>query len=103
MTIQTATLGYARMGERREIKQALEVFWNGTSDSEVLLQTACDIEACGWRTQLVVELANLPARPIWVNPDCGLKTRRWEEVVPSLKNMVVATQKLREEIDATTH
>jgi 5-methyltetrahydropteroyltriglutamate--homocysteine methyltransferase len=29
---------------------------------------------------------------LWVNPDCGLKTRQWEEVEPSLKNMVVAAQ-----------
>lgn len=27
---------------------------------------------------------------IHVNPDCGLKTRRWEEVIPSLRNMVEA-------------
>ncbi|WP_397428323.1 5-methyltetrahydropteroyltriglutamate--homocysteine S-methyltransferase [Picosynechococcus sp. PCC 73109] len=52
--------------------------------------------------QLKAGLANLPTQQIWVNPDCGLKTRRWEEVVPSLKHMVAATQKLREEIDATT-
>lgn len=37
-----------------------------------------------------------PAR-LWVNPDCGLKTRRWEEVLPSLKNMVSAAKALREE------
>jgi hypothetical protein len=33
--------------------------------------------------------------------DCGLKTRRWEEVIPSLKNMVEAAQKLRQEADTT--
>ena len=33
---------------------------------------------------------------LWVNPDCGLKTRRWEEVVPALRNMVQAAQALRE-------
>lgn len=32
---------------------------------------------------------------IWVNPDCGLKTRRWEEVLPALKNMVAAAQQAR--------
>ena len=32
---------------------------------------------------------------IWVNPDCGLKTRRWQEVVPSLKNMVAASAAMR--------
>ena len=32
---------------------------------------------------------------LWVNPDCGLKTRRWEEVRPALVNMVAAAQLLR--------
>jgi 5-methyltetrahydropteroyltriglutamate--homocysteine methyltransferase len=32
---------------------------------------------------------------IWVNPDCGLKTRRWEEVRPGLQNLVAAAQGLR--------
>jgi 5-methyltetrahydropteroyltriglutamate--homocysteine methyltransferase len=33
---------------------------------------------------------------IWVNPDCGLKTRGWEETMPSLKNMVEAAKLIRE-------
>ncbi|MFN4319751.1 MAG: 5-methyltetrahydropteroyltriglutamate--homocysteine S-methyltransferase [Aquificaceae bacterium] len=40
----------------------------------------------------------LPVELLWVNPDCGLKTRRWEEVIPSLKNMVQAAKELREEL-----
>lgn len=32
---------------------------------------------------------------LWVNPDCGLKTRRWEEVKPALHAMVAAAQTLR--------
>ena len=34
---------------------------------------------------------------IWVNPDCGLKTRRWEEVRPAIANMVEAARALRAE------
>ena len=37
----------------------------------------------------------LPRRNLWVNPDCGLKTRAWEEVKPSLAHMVAAAQSLR--------
>ncbi|MBT9471729.1 MAG: 5-methyltetrahydropteroyltriglutamate--homocysteine S-methyltransferase [Pseudomonadota bacterium] len=33
---------------------------------------------------------------LWVNPDCGLKTRKWEEVRPALVNMVTAARRLRE-------
>jgi len=29
---------------------------------------------------------------LWINPDCGLKTRKYEEVIPSLKNMVEAVK-----------
>jgi 5-methyltetrahydropteroyltriglutamate--homocysteine methyltransferase len=32
---------------------------------------------------------------LWVNPDCGLKTRGWEEVEPALRNMVDAARELR--------
>ncbi len=37
----------------------------------------------------------LDDRQIWVNPDCGLKTRGWEETLPSLRNMVHAARQLR--------
>ena len=32
---------------------------------------------------------------LWINPDCGLKTRKWEEVRPALANMVAAARELR--------
>jgi 5-methyltetrahydropteroyltriglutamate--homocysteine methyltransferase len=35
---------------------------------------------------------------IWVNPDCGLKTRGWEEVRPSLVNLVAAARELRTQV-----
>lgn len=37
----------------------------------------------------------IPAERLWVNPDCGLKTRQWDEVIPALKNMVEAAKTLR--------
>ena len=36
----------------------------------------------------------IPAQRLWVNPDCGLKTRNWEEVKPALRNMVAASRYL---------
>lgn len=38
---------------------------------------------------------HLPPEQLWVNPDCGLKTRRWEEVKPALERMVAAAKVLR--------
>ena len=49
-------------------------------EMEGLLEKACQV---------------LSPQQIWVNPDCGLKTRRWEEVTPSLENMVAAARGLR--------
>jgi 5-methyltetrahydropteroyltriglutamate--homocysteine methyltransferase len=42
----------------------------------------------------------LRADRLWVNPDCGLKTRGYEESVASLKNMVEAARRLRAEVFA---
>jgi len=44
----------------------------------------------------------IPRRQLWVNPDCGLKTRSNEETWPALKNMVKAAEMLREKQKATT-
>ncbi len=38
----------------------------------------------------------IPAERLWINPDCGLKTRGWEEVIHALQNMVAAARTLRE-------
>ena len=39
---------------------------------------------------------NIAKEQLWVNPDCGLKTRKWEETWPALENMVQAAKKLRQ-------
>ena len=37
----------------------------------------------------------IPRERLWVNPDCGLKTRRWEEVLPALEAMMEAARRRR--------
>lgn len=39
--------------------------------------------------------AYIPKERLWVNPDCGLKTRNWSECIESLRNMVVAAHEIR--------
>lgn len=46
-------------------------------------------------TQIDALLEVLPKEQLWINPDCGLKTRKWEEVKPSLENMVKAVEIIR--------
>jgi len=41
---------------------------------------------------------HIPAERLWVNPDCGLKTRQWDEVIPALTRMVAAANTLRAEL-----
>jgi len=38
----------------------------------------------------------LPIERLWINPDCGLKTRQWEQVIPALRNMVNAARSFRQ-------
>ena len=52
----------------------------------------------------LIRLAETHLRPeqLWINPDCGLKTRRWDEVRPAIEAMVAAARTLRAEARATT-
>lgn len=51
-----------------------------------------------WIVELLRKAAQrIPAERLWVNPDCGLKTRAWPETRQSLANMVTAARKLRAE------
>ena len=42
--------------------------------------------------------ARIPVQRLWINPDCGLKTRQWQEVYPSLERMVEAARVLRQRL-----
>ncbi|MGB3375491.1 MAG: 5-methyltetrahydropteroyltriglutamate--homocysteine S-methyltransferase, partial [Microbacterium sp.] len=55
----------------------------GVAEIEALLRRAVD---------------ELPLRQLWVNPDCGLKTRGYDETVASLRNIVEATRRVREDV-----
>jgi len=48
--------------------------------------------------QIKALLEVLPKEQLWINPDCGLKTRKWPEVKESLKNMVQAVQIVKNDI-----
>ena len=46
-------------------------------------------------TQIKAVLEVFPKEQLWINPDCGLKTRGWEETTAALKNMVEAVKTFR--------
>jgi len=61
------------------------------------------------RVPQVEEMTNMIERALkvlspnifWINPDCGLKTRKEEETIAALRNMVIATNKAREQLKST--
>ncbi|MEY4590699.1 MAG: hypothetical protein RL497_2775, partial [Pseudomonadota bacterium] len=60
-----------------------------------------DIHSPNLPTQIQIEtllhkaLETIPAERLWVNPDCGLKTRAWPETLAALSTMVAAAKALR--------
>jgi 5-methyltetrahydropteroyltriglutamate--homocysteine methyltransferase len=52
-------------------------------------------ETAEMKNLIVLARKQLSDSQIWINPDCGLKTRKWEEVRPALVNMVAAARELR--------
>ncbi|TIH34617.1 5-methyltetrahydropteroyltriglutamate--homocysteine S-methyltransferase [Subtercola vilae] len=57
------------------------------------------VPSVGEVTELIeTALASIPDRQVWVNPDCGLKTRGYDETVASLTNMLEATRAVRAKV-----
>ncbi|MCL0096907.1 5-methyltetrahydropteroyltriglutamate--homocysteine S-methyltransferase, partial [Thermodesulfovibrionales bacterium] len=49
-----------------------------------------------FKSQILLRLQVVDRSRMWVNPDCGLKTRKWDEVKPALINMIKATKAIRD-------
>ena len=111
---------YSDFGDILEHIQAMDADVNLIEAARSRMELLHDWERTGYRNDIgpgvydihspripstdeMVELLNEAARvlrpeQLWVNPDCGLKTRTWDEVDPSLRNMVDAAKQLREEL-----
>ncbi|KQM67721.1 5-methyltetrahydropteroyltriglutamate--homocysteine methyltransferase [Sphingomonas sp. Leaf17] len=61
MTVTVATLGFPRIGPRRELKHALERYWAGTTAQADLLATAADLRAANWARQQALGADWLPS------------------------------------------
>jgi 5-methyltetrahydropteroyltriglutamate--homocysteine methyltransferase len=111
---------YSDFGDILEHIQEMDADVNLIEAARSRMELLADWERTGYRNDIgpgvydihspripsvdeMVELLNEAARvlrpeQLWVNPDCGLKTRTWDEVDPSLRNMVQAAKQLREEL-----
>ena len=61
MTVTVATLGFPRVGPRRELKAALERYWSGKSDQQALLAAAADLRARTWARQRDLGVDHIPS------------------------------------------
>lgn len=61
MTVTVATLGFPRIGPRRELKTALERYWSGQSDQAALLAVAADLRAATWARQAALGADHTPS------------------------------------------
>jgi hypothetical protein len=102
----THNLGYPRIGAQRQLKKACEAYWADKISLEQLQKAGKVLRKENWLIQrdageemialLERAMTVIPAERIWVNPDCGLKTRGWPEVEAALINMMRATRLVRE-------
>ena len=69
------------MAEKRDYYEVLGLK-KGASEDEI-------------KTAIDKMIDRIPADKLWVNPDCGLKTRGEKETIPSLKNLVNAAKRAR--------
>jgi len=58
-----------------------------------------NIPSIDWMVDLINKAQqSIPVERLWINPDCGLKTRKWPETQAALENMVKAAKQLRVEL-----
>ena len=105
-------IGFPRIGIHRELKFATEAYFRSEIDADELKRVVSQQRMEQWTRQRDAGagfipsndfslydgmLDKIPADHLWVNPDCGLKTRGETETVASLKNMVQAAKNIRNE------
>jgi 5-methyltetrahydropteroyltriglutamate--homocysteine methyltransferase len=61
MTVIVATLGFPRIGPKRELKFTLESHWAGKTDAQTLLATAADLRAKTWARQAALGVGHVPS------------------------------------------
>jgi len=57
--VTTATVGFIRIGDKRQLKRALEAYWNGKISQEELIERANKVESDAWQTQSEAKVAQI--------------------------------------------
>lgn len=93
ISIETARSGNELLKIFKEVGYKQEV---GPGIYDIHSPRVPSVEEMVKQIKLLLEV--LHKEQLWINPDCGLKTRKWEEVKPSLVNMVEAVKIVRSEL-----
>jgi 5-methyltetrahydropteroyltriglutamate--homocysteine methyltransferase len=83
MTVTVATLGFPRIGPKRELKTALESHWAGKTDAAALLATAAELRAQAWKRQRDLGATVIPSNDFSVY-DHVLDTTAMVGAVPEI-------------------
>ncbi|EQB40728.1 5-methyltetrahydropteroyltriglutamate--homocysteine methyltransferase [Sulfurimonas hongkongensis] len=94
ISIETARSGNELLKVFKEVGYKQEV---GPGVYDIHSPRVPSVEEIVKQIKLLLEV--LPKEQLWINPDCGLKTRKYEEVKPSLINMVKAVHLVRDELN----
>ncbi|WP_072679911.1 5-methyltetrahydropteroyltriglutamate--homocysteine S-methyltransferase [Arcobacter sp. LA11] len=92
ISIETARSGNELLKIFKEVGYKQEV---GPGVYDIHSPRVPSVEEMVKQIKLLLEV--LPKKQLWINPDCGLKTRKWEETKQSLQNMVEAVNYIRKE------
>ena len=90
ITIETARSGNSLLKSFQEIGYKKDI---GPGVYDIHSPRIPPLEEIETQIRLLLEV--LSRERLWINPDCGLKTRAWEEVRPALENMVKAARAMR--------
>ncbi|QYJ74416.1 5-methyltetrahydropteroyltriglutamate--homocysteine S-methyltransferase [Shewanella sp. FJAT-52076] len=90
ITIETSRSAMELLGAFEDFEYPAEI---GPGVYDIHSPNTPDVEAMAALMERAAR--RIPLRQLWVNPDCGLKTRTWDEVELALRNMVDATRELR--------
>ena len=91
ISIEAARSGMALLAAFREFRYPNDV---GPGVYDIHSPEIPTVDAMAALLQMAARV--VPADQLWVNPDCGLKTRRWDQVTPALTSMVKAAAMLRQ-------
>ncbi len=94
--------GYPRIGKRRELLDVFrrEEYGKGIGPGVYDVHSPRIPDTTELTDRLRAILSVLQPDRVWVNPDCGLKTRKPEEFWPALEHIVAAAREVQQSVQA---